>query len=216
MFYVRVWCDRVFMRRLIVVRSGEVLCDRGMVSGGWRDGSLSERGSQQCIAVAKRLLLMDNIDNYDLFSCGLLAERQSTKVIGKALGIDPVFIEGVWGPDVWMETKYANTVTCKQVDSVAPSCVGDTGFLNALQIVLLYDRVSGFLNSSRHVDKAILVAGFDTIQMIIHWWFGSQIRDLLRLVFSVDHGSISILDKTPYQKQINCLNDTGHLSTLYE
>ena len=70
------------MQRVILVRGGEDTIIRDIINSVSTEGSLAERGIQQCMAVAKRIEGIEDICGYRLFSCVLVTERQSTQIIG--------------------------------------------------------------------------------------------------------------------------------------
>ena len=207
------------MRNVYVVAHPEATHHVEGVVGGWHDSHLTAAGTRAAAAIAGELRsrLPENAQ-VELFSSDLQRARQTARVVGDLLHVEPVvdrrlreksYGEAEGRPQEWLDQRF-----------VPPPAVGDRmdhdeGVAGAETKRAFAQRIYAVMDAileSRCEHQVIVTHGF-TVTFVLTSWIRMPIESVGYVNFRAASGSITVLREDDYfhNRQVVSLGDTCHL-----
>ena len=202
---------------IILVRHGESESNVGKLMGGWTDTPLTELGLKQAEATARRLKTELRGQPCIIVSSDLKRAMQTAKVIGSALGVEPIPELGLReinnGAATGMtkaEAKQIYTEPTKPLMEWVPYPGAENWLQLHKRVAATMDRVYRDIG-----ENLIVVAHGGSLHHVIFWWLRLPIKAMNEINFGMNNACLTTLSVTALdQRQLVRLNDTNHLEGL--
>ncbi|MCK4850634.1 MAG: histidine phosphatase family protein [Phycisphaerae bacterium] len=202
------------MKELILVRHGQSEQHIRDITGGWTDARLTELGCRQAQSTAERLALKMKEDSVRILSSDLSRARQTARIIGKPVGVEPTFHRELRelnngtaaGLTQAQAKEIALPVTHPMIDWIP--------YPQAESWRMMTDRVFDFMErvEAGIEEIAVVVTHGNSGIAVIQWWLRMAEACRKGISFELDACSITWLNINSWgERTIVKLNDTSHL-----
>lgn len=207
---------------IILVRHGEATHHTNKLTGGWTNSSLTEKGREQLRAVGEKLArdFSDKNCKIRILASDLKRAAESAKIIaeklpGKNSVEEYLFLrEKNNGTAAGLKEDEAKKIYCRLESEQELNHRNYPGGETRNEF---YQRnVQGLLeNADVENENLLIVAHKGTIQNIIFFWMGMDMKQVVEKNFSVDiqPASVTVLGINKWNEHaVFKLNDVSHLS----
>lgn len=205
---------------IILIRHGEATHHTRNLTGGWTNSDLTDKGRQQLLAAAKKLACDFKEQNCKIriLASDLNRAAESAEIIARELGQKQVekylFLrEKNNGQAAGLTEDEAKKIYCRPATEQE---LNHRNYPGGETRIEFYQRNIQGLKQAADLEKEnlIIVAHKGTIQNIIFYWLGMDMKQVVEKNFSVDiqPASVTVLGINKWQEHaIFRLNDTSHL-----
>jgi broad specificity phosphatase PhoE len=204
------------LRSVIIVQHCQSEHHVNEMSGGWTDTPLTEFGREQARAVAARVKMLTEGENYALLSSDLLRASQTAELIAEQTDISVELDSGLReintgvaaGKTKEWANQHRNARTTPHFSIDYREYEGGESWREFYQRICdCMDRLWGEKNGN-----LLLVSHGCAIGCMIAWWMQFTPEMLEKAYFGASPGSLSMLTESKFgQHALTALNDTTHL-----
>lgn len=200
-------------KNIITIQHTESVHHTNGMIGSWTDWELTQKGKEQAEQIARKLAKELNGKTILVYSSTLLRARQTAKIVGKQLSVEPQFseklIERNLGSAVGKSVQWLRENIEKEERTIDDKC-----FHNAESRRDVWNRLLPFyeevLNSE--IENIIIVSHGDTLSVFNAMWLGLGVEFLNNGDLYGKTGGVSFLRKDSRGKHlINRLSDMSYI-----
>lgn len=169
------------MKNIITIQHTQSIHHTNGMVGSWTDWDLSELGIQQANNIGRNLSKELADKNYVMYSSDLLRAKNTAKIIGKHLGVEPIFVT---------ELRERNLGKCvgksvqwlKENIETQEKSIDDKMFSDAESRRDEWNRLLPFFNElmTNEYENIIIVSHGDLLSVFNTMWLGMDIEMLNR------------------------------------
>ncbi|MBP1570235.1 MAG: histidine phosphatase family protein [Oscillospiraceae bacterium] len=200
------------MKTIITIQHTQSLHHTNGMVGSWTDWELSDFGKEQAENIGRNLA-EELSEKYVIYSSDLLRAKQTAEIVGKHLGVEPIFKtelrernlgEAVGKSVEWLRKnmeKPERTVD----DRLFPSAESRREEWNRLK--LFFDEIT-----SNKEEYIIIVSHGDLLSVFNAMWLGLSVESLEKSELFGVSGGVSFLFENPEGKRfIKKMSDTSYM-----
>src|SRR5471030_2522336 len=185
------------MKNIITIQHTQSIHHTNGMVGSWTDWDLSEVGMQQANNIGKNLKKQLSDKKYVLYSSDLLRAKHTAEIIGKHLGIIPIFItelrERNLGKCVGKSVQWLkDNIECQE------KSIDDKMFSDAESRRDEWERLLPFFNGiiSNEHENIIIVSHGDLLSVFNAMWLAMDIEMLNKVELFGFAGGVSFMHES--------------------
>lgn len=201
------------MKNIITIQHTQSVHHTNGMVGSWTDWDLSEIGIQQANNIGRNLSKELAGKKYVMYSSDLLRAKNTAKIIGKHLGIEPIFIT---------ELRERNLGKCvgksvqwlKENIETQEKSIDDKMFSDAESRRDEWNRLLPFFNDlmTNEYENIIIVSHGDLLSVFNTMWLGMDIEMLNRSEIFGLAGGVTFMQETADGKRfIKRMSDMSYI-----
>lgn len=201
------------MKNIITIQHAQSIHHTNGMVGSWTDWDLSEVGMQQANNIGKNLEKQLSDKKYVMYSSDLLRAKHTAEIIGKHLGIKPIFIN---------ELRERNLGKCvgksvqwlKDNMEIQEKSIDDKMFSDAESRRDEWNRLLPFFNElmTNKYENIIIVSHGDLLSVFNTMWLGMDIEMLNKSEIFGLAGGVSFMQETADGKRfIKRMSDMSYI-----
>lgn len=201
------------MKNIITIQHTQSIHHTNGMVGSWTDWDLSELGIQQANNIGRNLSKELADKKYVMYSSDLLRAKNTAKIIGKYLGIEPIFIT---------ELRERNLGKCvgksvqwlKENIETQEKSIDDKMFSDAESRRDEWNRLLPFFNElmTNEYENIIIVSHGDLLSVFNTMWLGMNIEMLNRSEIFGLAGGVTFMQETADGKRfIKRMSDMSYI-----
>ena len=200
------------MKTIITIQHTQSLHHTNGMVGSWTDWELSDFGKEQAENIGRNLA-EELSEKYVIYSSDLLRAKQTAEIVGKHLGVEPIFKtelrernlgEAVGKSVEWLRKnmeKPERTVD----DRLFPSAESRREEWNRLK--LFFDEIT-----SNKEEYIIIVSHGDLLSVFNAMWLGLSVESLEKAeLFGVSGGVSFLFENSEGKRFIKKMSDTSYM-----
>ena len=203
------------IEELFLIRHGESRHLAEDMTGGWTDTHLTERGIAQANAVADRLQVLLEKQEFSIFSSDLLRASETAEIIASRFKSDITYLKSLRELNNGVGANLSNDDARKIMNPPTQPLEDWISFDGAESWNMLYDRATVALQQilAKERKRAVVISHGNTLRCLISSWLGFALEDGIR--YDLHTCNITWLRVNRLgQKTIRKLNECGHLAVL--
>lgn len=201
------------MKNIITIQHTQSIHHTNGMIGSWTDWNLSELGIKQANNMGRNLSKELGNKKYVMYSSDLLRAKNTAKIIGKYLGVEPILArelrERNLGKCVGKSVKWLKENIEKQEKSI-----DDKMFLDAESRRDEWNRLLPFFNklmASEH-ENIIIVSHGDLLSVFNTMWLGLEVETLNKSELFGLAGGVTFMEETADGKRfIKRMSDMSYI-----
>lgn len=209
------------MGKLILIQHCQSEHHINNMSGGWTDTPLTEFGRKQAEIVGIKIKeLIDNDEDYTLYSSDLLRAAQTAEIVGKELELKVIQDEKLREINTGIATGKTKDWARENRNPRIRSGfdLDHQEFQNGESWREFYSRVCRCMDKiykSKKTNSLVIVTHGGTLGYILAWWMKFEPKMIVNAYFSSSVGGVTILSQNNFQQNVvNKFNDTSHFDLL--
>ena len=191
------------MKNIITIQHTQSIHHTNGMIGSWTDWNLSELGIKQANNIGRNLSKELGNKKYVMYSSDLLRAKNTAKIIGKYLGVEPILArelrERNLGKCVGKSVKWLKENIEKQEKSI-----DDKMFSDAESRRDEWNRLLPFFNklmASEH-ENIIIVSHGDLLSVFNSMWLGMEVETLNKSELFGLAGGVTFMEETASGKRV--------------
>ncbi|HHD2752835.1 TPA: histidine phosphatase family protein [Clostridium perfringens] len=201
------------MKNIITIQHTQSIHHTNGMVGSWTDWDLSELGIQQADNIGRKLSKELSDKKYVMYSSDLLRAKNTAKIIGKHLGVEPIFVT---------ELRERNLGKCvgksvqwlKENIETQEKSIDDKMFSDAESRRDEWNRLLPFFNElmTNEYENIIIVSHGDLLSVFNTMWLGMDIEMLNRSEILGVAGGVTFMQETADGKRfIKRMSDMSYI-----
>ncbi|EGT3617486.1 histidine phosphatase family protein [Clostridium perfringens] len=201
------------MKNIITIQHTQSIHHTNGMVGSWTDWDLSEIGIQQANNIGRNLSKELADKKYVIYSSDLLRAKNTAKIIGKHLGVEPIFVT---------ELRERNLGKCvgksvqwlKENIETQEKSIDDKMFSDAESRRDEWNRLLPFFNElmTNEYENIIIVSHGDLLSVFNIMWLGMDIEMLNRSEIFGLAGGVTFMQETADGKRfIKRMSDMSYI-----
>lgn len=201
------------MKNIITIQHTQSIHHTNGMVGSWTDWDLSELGIEQANNIGRNLSKELDGKKYVMYSFDLLRAKNTAKIIGKHLGIEPIFIT---------ELRERNLGKCvgksvqwlKENIETQEKSIDDKMFSDAESRRDEWNRLLPFFNElmTNEYENIIIVSHGDLLSVFNTMWLGMDIEMLNKSEIFGLAGGVTFMEETAHGKRfIKRMSDMSYM-----
>lgn len=202
-----------FMKTIITVQHTESVHHTNGMVGSWTDWELSELGKEQAENIGKNLA-EELSPGYIIYSSDLIRAKQTSEIVGKHLGISPVFRTELRERNLG-EAVGKSVQWLRENMEKPEKTVDDRLFPSAESRRDEWNRLEPFFNEIMKSDdeKIIIVSHGDLLSVFNAMWLGFPVESLEKAeIFGVSGGVSFLFENSEGKRFIKKMSDTLYMN----
>ena len=200
------------MKTIITIQHTQSLHHTNGMVGSWTDWELSDFGKEQAEKIGKNLA-EELSEKYVIYSSDLLRAKQTAEIVGKHLGVEPIF-------KTELRERNLGEAVGKSVEWLRENMgkpertVGDRLFPSAESRREEWNRLKPFFDeiTSNEEEYIIIVSHGDLLSVFNAMWLGLSVESLEKSELFGVSGGVSFLFENPEGKRfIKKMSDTSYM-----
>lgn len=200
------------MKTIITIQHTQSLHHTNGMVGSWTDWELSDFGKKQAEKIGKNLS-EELSEKYVIYSSDLLRAKQTAEIVGKHLGVEPIF-------KTELRERNLGEAVGKSVEWLRENMekpertVDDRLFPSAESRREEWNRLKPFFDeiTSNEEEYIIIVSHGDLLSVFNAMWLGLSVESLEKSELFGVSGGVSFLFENPEGKRfIKKLSDTSYM-----
>ncbi len=200
------------MKTIIAIQHTQSLHHTNGMVGSWTDWELSDFGKEQAENIGKNLS-EELSEKYVIYSSDLLRAKQTAEIVGKHLGVEPIF-------KTELRERNLGEAVGKSVEWLRENMekpertVDDRLFPSAESRREEWNRLKPFFDeiTSNEEEYIIIVSHGDLLSVFNAMWLGLSVESLEKSELFGVSGGVSFLFENPEGKRfIKKMSDTSYM-----
>lgn len=200
------------MKTIITIQHTQSLHHTNGMVGSWTDWELSDFGKKQAENIGKNLA-EELSEKYVIYSSDLLRAKQTAEIVGKHLGVEPIF-------KTELRERNLGEAVGKSVEWLRKNMekpertVDDRLFPSAESRREEWNRLKPFFDeiTSNEEEYIIIVSHGDLLSVFNAMWLGLSVESLEKAELFGVSGGVSFLFENPEGKRfIKKMSDTSYM-----
>lgn len=200
------------MKTIITIQHTQSLHHTNGMVGSWTDWELSDFGKEQAENIGKNLS-EELSEKYVIYSSDLLRAKQTAEIVGKHLGVEPIF-------KTELRERNLGEAVGKSVEWLRKNMekpertVDDRLFPSAESRREEWNRLKPFFDeiTSNEEEYIIIVSHGDLLSVFNAMWLGLSVESLEKSELFGVSGGVSFLFENPEGKRfIKKMSDTSYM-----
>ena len=200
------------MKTIITIQHTQSLHHTNGMVGSWTDWELSDFGKEQAENIGKNLA-EELSEKYVIYSSDLLRAKQTAEIVGKHLGVEPIF-------KTELRERNLGEAVGKSVEWLRKNMekpertVDDRLFPSAESRREEWNRLKPFFDeiTSNKEEYIIIVSHGDLLSVFNAMWLGLSVESLEKSELFGVSGGVSFLFENPEGKRfIKKMSDTSYM-----
>ena len=200
------------MKTIITIQHTQSLHHTNGMVGSWTDWELSDFGKEQAENIGKNLA-EELSEKYVIYSSDLLRAKQTAEIVGKHLGVEPIF-------KTELRERNLGEAVGKSVEWLRKNMekpertVDDRLFPSAESRREEWNRLKPFFDeiTSNEEEYIIIVSHGDLLSVFNAMWLGLSVESLEKSELFGVSGGVSFLFENPEGKRfIKKMSDTSYM-----
>lgn len=200
------------MKTIITIQHTQSLHHTNGMVGSWTDWELSDFGKEQAENIGKNLA-GELSEKYVIYSSDLLRAKQTAEIVGKHLGVEPIF-------KTELRERNLGEAVGKSVEWLRENMekpeltVDDRLFPSAESRREEWNRLKPFFDeiTSNEEEYIIIVSHGDLLSVFNAMWLGLSVESLEKSELFGVSGGVSFLFENPEGKRfIKKMSDTSYM-----
>lgn len=200
------------MKTIITIQHTQSLHHTNGMVGSWTDWELSDFGKKQAENIGKNLA-EELSEKYVIYSSDLLRAKQTAEIVGKHLGVEPIF-------KTELRERNLGEAVGKSVEWLRKNMekpertVDDRLFPSAESRREEWNRLKPFFDeiTSNEEEYIIIVSHGDLLSVFNAMWLGLSVESLEKSELFGVSGGVSFLFENPEGKRfIKKMSDTSYM-----
>jgi probable phosphoglycerate mutase len=204
--------DQIWVMPIILIRHGEAESNINPEIGSWHNPSLTIKGREQVLALARRLGKMIGGSKCRLYTSHRNRAVETAQIIGEQLGVTPIietdldeYRSGLSPDTTVTEAKTLWGEKCTPIKNWRPYKTGES-------VEESFKRAGRAIEKIDAGDELVLAVSHSwLIDKMISYWIGFKIDTLPPFIFRTSNASISVLSYREGDRIVDRFNDTMHL-----
>lgn len=200
------------MKTIITIQHTQSLHHTNGMVGSWTDWELSDFGKEQAEKIGRNLA-EELSEKYVIYSSDLLRAKQTAEIVGKHLGVEPIF-------KTELRERNLGEAVGKSVEWLRENMekpertVDDRLFPSAESRREEWNRLKPFFDeiTSNEEEYIIIVSHGDLLSVFNAMWLGLSVESLEKSELFGVSGGVSFLFENPEGKRfIKKMSDTSYM-----
>ncbi len=200
------------MKTIITIQHTQSLHHTNGMVGSWTDWELSDFGKKQAEKIGKNLA-EELSEKYVIYSSDLLRAKQTAEIVGKHLGVEPIFKTELRERDLGEAVGHSVRWLREHMEKPERT-VDDRLFPSAESRREEWNRLKPFFDeiTSNKEEYIIIVSHGDLLSVFNAMWLGLSVESLEKSELFGVSGGVSFLFENPEGKRfIKKMSDTSYM-----
>ncbi|MBQ3530903.1 MAG: histidine phosphatase family protein [Oscillospiraceae bacterium] len=200
------------MKTIITIQHTQSVHHTNGMVGSWTDWELSELGKKQAENIGKNLAKELSAE-YKIYSSDLLRAKQTAEIVGKHLGVEPIFKTELRERDLGEAVGHSVRWLREHMEKPERS-VDDRLFPSAESRRDEWKRLEPFFDeiTSNSEEYIIIVSHGDLLSVFNAMWLGLPVESLEKSeLFGVSGGVSFLFENSEGKRFIKKMSDTSYM-----
>ena len=200
------------MKTIITIQHTQSLHHINGMVGSWTDWELSDFGKKQAEKIGRNLA-EELSEKYVIYSSDLLRAKQTAEIVGKHLGVEPIFKTELRERDLGEAVGHSVRWLREHMEKPERT-VDDRLFPSAESRREEWNRLKPFFDeiTSNEEEYIIIVSHGDLLSVFNAMWLGLSVESLEKSELFGVSGGVSFLFENPEGKRfIKKMSDTSYM-----
>lgn len=200
------------MKTIITIQHTQSLHHTNGMVGSWTDWELSDFGKKQAENIGRNLA-EELSEKYVIYSSDLLRAKQTAEIVGKHLGVEPIFKTELRERDLGEAVGHSVRWLREHMEKPERT-VDDRLFPSAESRREEWNRLKPFFDeiTSNEEEYIIIVSHGDLLSVFNAMWLGLSVESLEKAELFGVSGGVSFLFENPEGKRfIKKMSDTSYM-----